>query len=93
MMVNVYGVASVMRIDEIIVFFAKEPHKRDAILHKRPIILLILLTVATLCVNVNVKVNQIIHATPYFPRSFWKRIFDPVHTLVLFDLYNEFRTK
>ena len=41
-----YGVASVSRIDKII-GFAKEPYKRDNILQKRPIILSILLTVAT----------------------------------------------
>jgi len=32
---------------ELQVSFAKEPYKRDAILHQRPIILSILLTVAT----------------------------------------------
>jgi len=31
-----YGVATISRIDEIIVSFAKEPYKRDDILQKRP---------------------------------------------------------
>jgi len=46
---GVYGVALVSRIDEIIRLFsfAKEPYKKDNILQKRPIILTILLTVAT----------------------------------------------
>jgi len=35
---------------KLYVSFAKEPYKRDYILQKRPIILSILLTVATLCV-------------------------------------------
>jgi len=42
-----YGVALFSRIDTIIRFFAKEPYKTDDILQKRPIILSILLTVAT----------------------------------------------
>ena len=43
-----HGVATVSRIDKIWVSFAKEPYKRDYILYKRPIILSILLAVATL---------------------------------------------
>jgi len=35
---SAFGVASVSRIDEIIVTFTKEPYKRDYILQKRPII-------------------------------------------------------
>jgi len=42
-----YGVALVSRIDKIIGLFCKETYKRDDILQKRPIILSILLTVAT----------------------------------------------
>ena len=42
-----YGVAFISRIDKLQVSFAKEPYKRDNILQKRPIILSILLTVAT----------------------------------------------
>jgi len=53
-----YGVALVSRMDKLQVSFAKETYKRDAILQKRPIILSILLTVATKgcrygCVNRN----------------------------------------
>jgi len=44
---NYYGVALVSRIDKITVSFAKESYKRDDILHKRPVILSILRTVAT----------------------------------------------
>jgi len=43
----VYGVASISRIDKSIGVFCKEPYKRDYILQKRPVILSILLTVAT----------------------------------------------
>jgi len=42
-----YGVATLSRIDKIVGLFAKETYKRDDILQKRPIILSILLTVAT----------------------------------------------
>ena len=42
-----YGVALVSRIDKLQVSFAKEPYERGNILQKRPIILSILLTVAT----------------------------------------------
>jgi len=44
---DTYGLASASRIDKIIGLFAKEPYKRDNILQKRPVILSILLTVAT----------------------------------------------
>jgi len=44
---DVYGVASVSRIDKIVGLFCKGPYNRDNILQKRPIILSILLTVAT----------------------------------------------
>ena len=44
---NSYGVDLVSRIDWIQVSFAKEPYKRDAIVQKKPIILWIVLTVAT----------------------------------------------
>jgi len=42
-----YGVALVSRIDQLYVSFAKEPYRRDNILQKRPVILSILLSVAT----------------------------------------------
>jgi len=42
-----YGVAYVSRIDKLYVSFAKEPYKRDYILPKRSVNLLILLIVAT----------------------------------------------
>jgi len=42
-----YGVASVSRLDKILGLFCEEPYKTDDILPKRPIILSILLTVAT----------------------------------------------
>ena len=42
-----YGVATISRLLELQVSFAKEPYKRDYILQKKPIILRSLLTVAT----------------------------------------------
>jgi len=44
---RVYGVALVSRIEKIIGLFCKNPYKREDILQKRPIILSILLTIAT----------------------------------------------
>jgi len=46
--IYIYGVATTSRLLKIVgLFFAKEPHKRDDILQKRPIILRSLLTAAT----------------------------------------------
>jgi len=45
--VDTYGVATISRLLEIIDPFVKEPYKRDNILRKSPLILSILLTVAT----------------------------------------------
>jgi len=42
-----YGVALVSKIDKSIGLFAKETYKRDDVVQKKPIILSILLTVAT----------------------------------------------
>jgi len=43
----VHGVATISRLLKLIVFFAKEPYKRDYILQNRPILLRNLLIVAT----------------------------------------------
>jgi len=45
--VYAYGVATISRLLEILRLFCKEPYKTDDILQKRPIILRILLIVAT----------------------------------------------
>ena len=42
-----YGVATIRRLQKLLVSFAKEPYKTDYILQKRPIILRSLLIVAT----------------------------------------------